>query len=85
MLMTREKEETEIIKKYENCLKMMNDKCFEKGVESLKLLLEEKIIQEKDFDNLRYSCFISLATVYENELKLINEALYYLNKAININ
>lgn len=32
----------------------------------------------------RRACYLSLAEVYENELKLTNESLHYYNKAVLI-
>ncbi|KRX08627.1 hypothetical protein PPERSA_01880 [Pseudocohnilembus persalinus] len=69
--LTREKEESELIKRYENILEMLQNKEIEKGVVEMRKILQEKLIQEKDFQNLSETCFFQAlqftpSQLYEN-------------------
>ena len=50
----------------------------------MKNFLQNKMLDEKEFLNLKFACFISIAEVHEVKLKNNNEALFYFNKAANI-
>ncbi|KAL4488849.1 hypothetical protein ABPG72_016502 [Tetrahymena utriculariae] len=81
---TREKKEARLIEQYEEGLKDFEKRNFDQGVSKMRILLQNKMIREDDFRDLRHACFISLGEVYENELKLMNESIHYLYKAITL-
>ncbi|EAS02164.2 hypothetical protein TTHERM_00558470 (macronuclear) [Tetrahymena thermophila SB210] len=81
---TREKKEARLIEEYEEGLKDFEKRNFDQGVQKMRKLLQNKMIREDDFRDLRHACFISLGEVYENELKLMNESIHYLYKAITL-
>lgn len=73
-----------MIAEYEECLREFEQRKFDAGVAKLRKLLQNKMIRENDFRDLRHACFISLGEVYEKELSLMNESIHYLYKALTL-
>lgn len=84
MLANREKKESELVKAYYSIIQLIQQKKQQEGVQQLKQLLEEKLIQEEQFQNLRYACYVSLGETYDKDLKLYNDSIHFFYKAIKI-
>lgn len=73
-----------LLDEYHKCLELLYNGRIDEGIEGLKALLQNPIAHNKEFDELRYSIYQSLAELNEKHCSDLVAAVYYLHEAIKI-
>ena len=62
---TIEKQEIKLLDEYHKCLETLYNGSIDQGIQGLKTILQNQITYSKEFDELRYSIYQSLAELSE--------------------